>query len=186
MKTFKLIFALVITSTLVIFQSCSSSDDSQPENTSLIGDWKVTEFSAETSTTTNFDGEIFESNINILGSNFDYNVNFTAANYTTLGAYDMTVTILVDGQPNETETESYENVSGSGTYTIDGNVMTITGSFFDVDGLDVIGGDYQTATFQFSPDGQTVTFTQNEQMTQGTGGVSTDVTITSTTVMVRL
>lgn len=158
---------------------------STSNNSDIIGDWDMIEFSATISSSVDMGGETSEIFIVAEGEEFDYVVSFDGVNYTTQGDYIITTTTSVDGVSLGTDTTPYSNVMSSGFYLIDDTVMTIDGSFMEIDGTEFGSGDPQTSNFNLSADGQTLTFIQDEQQTQVEGGFDTVVTITSTTVLQR-
>ena len=96
----------------------------------------------------------------------------------------MAITSTFDGV-TETYTDSYTNVTGGGNYSTNGNIMTVDGQFFEFDlegaPTDVASGE-QMAEFQLSNDGQTLTFFQDETITQNEAGFEATVEVVSTSV----
>ncbi|SDS27923.1 hypothetical protein SAMN04515667_1817 [Formosa sp. Hel1_31_208] len=154
------------------------------DTSSLIGTWTLVSMEADINIDTNFAGIDFSSEFNAEVTNSDYNLVFTAANYTVSGDYEMTITSTFEGETTS-YTDSYTDVSGSGTYSTNGNVMTIDGSFieFDFEGMpmDVAQGE-QTAQFELSSDGQTLTFLQDEIQTQNEAGLVATIATVSESV----
>lgn len=155
----------------------------------LVGDWETISFSANSRATTTFNGISIVSDSDITGLNFDYILTLTTNQFETSGSYDMRVVTEVDGMVVSDATSNYTNVSGSGDYSTNGNVMTLNGSFFElaIDGVDTSGfEENQTMTFQLSSDGQRLTLTQNEERTETQMGIETVINITGTSVFERL
>ena len=91
--------------------------------------------------------------------------------------------IVANGMNVEGEPYTLENVSGSGSYSVNGNEMIIDGSFFEFsfEGMDFaeLSGE-QTATFEISDNGQTLVFSQDNTTTET--DAATGLTTTSTQV----
>lgn len=159
----------------------SSNTNNNDNNPDLLGTWNLLEFDATVSSTTNFQGQVISSDVAILSTDADYIVNFTNTNFTTDGSYSYTADVTANGINIPGEPYTLNNVMGSGTYSVDGNEMTVDGSFFEFtfDGMDFeqLQGE-QTVNFQISDDGQTLTFFQDETTTE------TDVATGSTTTSV--
>jgi len=160
------------------------------ENTDddLLGEWSLVEFSSSISTVTDFSGQLIESDIDIESTTVDYTLNFTANNYTTSGSYSYVADVVANGFEVTGEPYTLENVSGSGSYSTNGNEMTVDGAFFEfeLDGMVETGvfDEEQTAPYQISDDGQTLTFTQNETTTQTDDATGTVITIDNNSISV--
>nr|WP_321234280.1 hypothetical protein [uncultured Psychroserpens sp.] len=159
--------------------------DNANSDTELIGQWSTLTFEADISTSTEFAGQSFETEILVEGENFDYIVTFSETGYTTNGSYDLTSTTSINGEASLPLTDSYSNVSGQGTYTIQGNTMLIDGSFFEVDGMDVQGGE-QSANYSISADGQILTITQDEEIIDNSNGASVISHVISTSTYQKI
>lgn len=150
---------------------------------SLLGDWQLVEFDVELNTATDFMGQSISSDVEIFSTTVDYTVNFTETNFTTNGSYSYEAEITANGINVPQDPYTLTDVSGNGTYTTQGNEITIDGSFFEFsfDGMDFdeLTGP-QTVMFEISNNGQTLTFTQNETITDTEP--STGATITTTQV----
>jgi hypothetical protein len=149
----------------------------------LLGVWNLTEFDVEVGTSTNFQGQQIASEVEIYSTTVDYTLNFTESNFTTNGSYSYIADVTANGIDVPSEPYTLDNVSGSGSYSVDGNEMTVDGSFFEFsfEGMDFsqLDGE-QTAPFTLSNDGQTLTFSQNETTTDN--DEATGAAITSTQV----
>ncbi|WP_299336170.1 hypothetical protein [uncultured Psychroserpens sp.] len=150
----------------------------------LVGTWALVDFTADINTQTSFGGIDFVVDFLTEATDSDYILEFTETSYTVNGDYELTSSTTVNGETTS-YTDSYTDVSGSGVYSTDGNEMTVDGSFFelDVDGveMEVLQGE-QTATYELSADGQTLTFSQNDVETQNEGGAETTTIIVSESV----
>ncbi|NRD22224.1 hypothetical protein HNV10_03160 [Winogradskyella litoriviva] len=157
----------------------SGSNDT---NVALIGSWELVDFDVTLQTSTEFMGETFSSDIDIQSTEENYVLTFTESNFTTAGDYTYDTNVAVNGATVTSEPYTLDNVSGSGTYSTSGNEMTIYGSFFEFEfeGMDEnLFQDEQTTSFSISADGQTLTFTQEETVSQTdpiTGIISSSTT----------
>ncbi|MDH7913784.1 hypothetical protein [Winogradskyella sp. SYSU M77433] len=130
----------------------------------LIGTWDLVEFSTTLGNTMEFAGQTIVSDLDITGTEYNYTLEFTENSYTTNGSYSYVASVLFDGVEMSSEPYTLESVSGN--YSIDGNEMTVDGQFFEfsyegeVDSSAFEGE--QTATYELSDDGQTLTFVQDE------------------------
>ena len=166
--------------------------DASFENTDedLLGTWSLVEFSVALNSSTNFAGQVIESDVNVQSTTVGYTVNFTENNFNTNGSYSYLAEVTANGVEVPQEPYTLENVTGNGSYSVDGNEMTIDGSFFEFtfEGMDFSEFDgEQTATFQITDNGQTLTFSQNETTTETdqTIGATTTTTQVSTSVWSR-
>ena len=159
-------------------------DPDNQVNGSLVGSWSLVSMDADITTTTSFQGFDFSGVFNAEVTDSDYTLVFAEDTYTVSGDYEMTITSTFDGV-TETYTDSYTNVTGGGNYSTNGNIMTVDGQFFEFDlegaPTDVASGE-QMAEFQLSNDGQTLTFFQDETITQNEAGFEATVEVVSTSV----
>jgi len=159
-------------------------------NNALVGTWDLTDFDVTLGSTTSFSGESFITDIDIESTEENYVLNLTPSNFTTNGSYSYDTNIVVNGETFSSEPYTLENVSGSGSYSVNGNEMTIDGSFFEFEfeGAEEtsLSGE-QTVTFSVSADGQTLTFTQDEttSQTDPTTGTVTTSTTNSTSIWAK-
>jgi len=156
MNTLKLIALSILCFT---FFSCG--DDN--EETGIIGTWSAESLTSETSTRFELLGTIIESDVINVGSNLNYTITFTEDTYTAMGEYDVTTNINTFGAPPIEQITSIESATVTGSYTIDGNMITATESFFDFEVDGVMETDFaeeQTATFRIEND--RLIFSQSE------------------------
>ncbi len=178
LKLAKLFFTL---SLLIFINACANDDDVSTDPESLIGTWSAISFNADIESSTMVEEEDFLISTIALGSNFDYNVTFTESAFTTSGGYDMTTSGSFNGDIISESTDSYSNVSGSGTYTADNSSLTIGGSFFafEFNGMNLDSqGSTQTVSYEINSNNELV-ITQNETMETTTSGVTSTTTIVS-------
>ncbi len=167
--------------------------DAQNENNaSLVGTWELILFDTEFLNESEFQGQSTTSEFSAEGMNMDYNLVFSETNYTVSGSYDLLTTIQMSGMESETVTYSYTDVQGNGTYTTNGNEMTINGSFVEVEieGFDDIqlldSEQEQSAEFILSADGQTLTFLQNFEESQNQQGLNFTISGSSSSVWQKI
>ncbi|UII76313.1 hypothetical protein LV716_00535 [Flagellimonas sp. HMM57] len=130
MKYLKLFF---LSTLLISFISCSDDDETpQIDSDSLLGTWTMISLDADTDLDGNFSIIDIESSTNTVGENFDYDLTFTETGYTVEGSYDLVTTGTTNGQPIN-DTTSITDVSESGTYTLDGNTITVDGDLYEYD-----------------------------------------------------
>lgn len=175
----KLFFAL----TFVLFLGACNSDE---DLSTLEGTWTAVSFSANVMSTTNFNGSEFTSTIDVVGSEFDYDLTFTDAAFTTSGGYTIDLDVDSGGNP-QSSTDVYTNVSGSGTYTATNSEMTVNGQFFNFEynGMPVISASGpQTADYEINSNDELI-FTQNETMTSTSSGSTTTSVVFSTSKWVK-
>lgn len=150
-------------------------------NIDLIGTWDLVEFSTTLGNEMDFAGQIITSDLDVYSTETNYILEFTANTFTTNGNYSYNASVIVDGVEFSNEPYTLDNVSGSGSYSTNGNEMTVDGQFFEFSfegemDSSALEGE-QTATFELSEDGQTLTFTQNEIVV--TDDAATGTTVTS-------
>lgn len=150
-------------------------------NIDLIGTWDLVEFSTTLGNEMDFAGQIITSDLDVYSTETNYILEFTANTFTTNGNYSYNASVVVDGVEFSNEPYTLDNVSGSGSYSTNGNEMTVDGQFFEFSfegemDSSALEGE-QTATFELSEDGQTLTFTQNEIVV--TDDAATGTTVTS-------
>ncbi len=194
----KKVFALLSLFILLTAFTCENealdedilANNGAASNTELLGEWNLVEFEVETSTTSELNGTEFSSDVQIFSTAADYTVNFTADMFTTNGSYSYSSLVVVNGTEIPNDPTTLSNVSGNGTYAIEGNEMTVEGQFFEfnLDGVDSsVFGEEQTLLFQISADGQTLTLIQNETQTTNdpTSGLETTSVIEGFSVWTR-
>ncbi|MDN3491558.1 hypothetical protein [Winogradskyella bathintestinalis] len=167
-----------------------SETDTGVNNVDIIGTWDLTDFDVTLTSSTEFNGQNLTSEIAIQSTEENYVLNLTPNNFTTNGSYAYDTNIIVNGETFSSEPYMLENVNGSGTYSINGNEMTIDGEFFEFEyegsEEDTLNGE-QTVMFTISADGQTLTFSQDETTseTDTISGIVTSNTTNSTSIWTR-
>ncbi len=174
-------------SLLAFLSSCGGDDEPTVTDDSIIGTWKAVSFDAEIETTTDFFGTETTILSSIEGSNLDYEVTFDETTFMTNGSYDISYDVTFDGVEFPVPEQSVTDVSGDGTYSTDGNIITINGAFYE---LEANGVDYtaldegQTAEFEINGNGELI-ITQDEEMETTQSGTTATVKVVSNSVWVR-
>ena len=185
MRSFFFLFLLSLT---ISFAACGGSEDEMPPANEVVGTWEAIFFEAETETSTDFNGMMTNTTAQITSSNLNYEATFNATTFTTMGDYDLTTTTTVPPNPPFVSMSSLTDIEGSGSYSIDGNQMTISGSFFaiEINGSPVdTGGEEQVVTYEINADGELV-FTQDQEFVTTQPGVTTTSVIRSTSIWRRI
>jgi len=182
---FTLFFAFTCENEPLDFDAETGGTDSD-----LLGEWNLVEFDVQVSTSANFQGQDISSNIEVYSTTVDYTVNFTENNFTTNGSYSYVADVVANGMNIEGESYTLDNVSGSGSYSVTGNEITVDGSFFEFsfEGANFAEFDEeQTVMFQITDNGQTLIFTQDETTTEtdAATGLTTTTTQVSSSVWTR-
>jgi len=180
----KLSKLLFFCSALFLITACGNDDDAAPVNSDLEGTWEAVSFEFVAETSSEFAGTTTDVLTQLEGSNMNYELTFTSDAFTTSGSYDIELQTSLDGSPQQTQSQSYTNVDGSGTYSADGSVMTINGSFFNltVNGVSYSGANgAQMADYEINAAGNLV-FTQDQTVTDNSGGANTTSKQTSSSV----
>jgi len=166
------------------------SSGSNNNNDGLVGTWNLVEFDVTLSTSSSFSGQSVSSDVVVFSTDVDYMVEFTEVSFATNGNYTYNANVEVDGNVVTNDTFTLNDVTGNGTYSTSGEEMTIDGSFFEFNfqGMDssVLEGE-QTLTYAITDGGNTLTFTQNETITESDAATGLEVTSTtnSTSVWTR-
>jgi hypothetical protein len=118
---------LLFVTALASLVSCSKDDDGpQVDKNMILGEWELTEFNYSGTTSVNDGTETATVSYTGEGIDMDAQVVFVdASNYTTAGSYTIKLTTTVDGESSAQE-YTYPDLTGSGTYKIEGNKMTTT------------------------------------------------------------
>ena len=124
MKIFKY---FLLTAALVFFVSCSKDDDNPGTDSSMVlGEWNLEEFSYSGSTTATQGDQTVSSTYTGEAYDLDARVIFNSAtNYSTEGSYTIKLTTTVNGQ-TMVQDYPYSDISGSGTYRVEGNKLITT------------------------------------------------------------
>jgi len=124
---------------LLFFLSCGDSNsDINPDNL-LIGEWEAQSFEGTIDSTVEFEGQSITSTITIEGKDLDYGLTFDERNYTTSGDYRIEGNVM-SGSENIAIDQTVSDISGNGTYTYVGDVLTSNGALFnfEVNGMSIL------------------------------------------------
>ena len=173
----KLVHLFLLLLLSISFVGCDDDDIQEPETAEdgIVGTWSAQSFTfdIEVETMSPLVNQTTESS----GSapTLDYEVTFTDdGRWMASGSYSLAVVASSNGAELLNQTTDYTSVDNQGTYTVDGDQMTINDSFFTLDfnGLPISGtGGPQTTTF--TVDGNTLTFLQDEETTTTLQGFDT-------------
>lgn len=162
-------------------------DINNQSNSTLVGEWNLESFDVSVNTVNEVQGTQIETDIIVDSFNPDYSLVFTSNAFNTSGSYSYNTEVTVFGQTT-TDTYTLENVTGNGTYSTNGDVMTIDGSFFEFtfQGVDesVFEGE-QNANFEITSDGQTLVFSENSTEVDDSNGLTVTITKIATSVWTR-
>lgn len=126
MKLTKLLFLTILTFSIL---SCSKDDDSKDTNdtsASLVGTWKATDFSYESTTRVEGQGTTIEQDATGVAKGLDLVIKFSESpkTFNVDSNYILEVTFENGG---ETTIQEYpQNYSGTGTWNKEGNTIFIT------------------------------------------------------------
>lgn len=173
---------------IFILASCGNDDNNSATPADVDGEWTAISFNATIIGTTTVAGsDPFTTTFRVDGSNMNYDLDLNGGNFTTSGNYTITTTGENSvGSIPETST-NYSNVSGSGDYTVDGSVIMVSGSFFELELDGVMMSDFSgpsEANYAIDSDGQ-LTFSQDQTIDQSGDGFTSSTQLTSTSVWVR-
>ena len=161
-----------------------NNNNSNTNNANLIGTWDLISFDVDMVSSINLPTGITITDIIVSSTSTDYQVTFTNSEFTTTGSYSYDTFIESVGISQQ-DNLTVSNVSGSGTYTTDGNQITTEGAFFDLtfEGADMSAfEDNQTSNYSISADGQTLTFSQNQTTLQSNNGFETEIDVVAASV----
>jgi len=179
----KLIKLFYVLSIMIFVVSCGKDDDPVVARGDLEGTWTAIAFNA---TIESSSAGVVLSTLSLTGTAFNYDLNLDGSNFTTSGEYTADQTISATGV-NQTSSVDYTDIDGNGTYTTDGDMMTVNGSFFALEANGIpgtAGGEAQTASFEINSDGE-LTFSQDETITETANGFTVDAKIVSTSTWIR-
>ncbi|WP_298894867.1 hypothetical protein [uncultured Psychroserpens sp.] len=188
MKKLSFLFALFILLTAFTCEDEPLEGDFQNENSNnnatLVGTWSLIDFNADITSESSFGGIDFVVDFTAEMVEADYELVFAESDYTVSGDYELQVSTTFEGETTS-YSDAYTNVNGSGTYSTNGNIMTVDGSFVEFDFEDMpmeVDQGEQMAEFSLSADGQTLTFFQDIVQTENGGGANVTVSTVATSV----
>ena len=175
---FSIVFFLVIS---IVIQSCGG-DDAIPIS-ELSGEWKAQTLEGTIRTESTFSGSSIISNSSVTGANMNYYLTLTMSDnkFTAQGSYDIELATTAQGC-TVSVTDSYSNLSGSGTYNSTDSEITLDASIYviSLNGmvLEVTLGNIP-ATYFITNNLLTVTEVRQEEMDNSTISSFTDINMVS-------
>ena len=175
---FSIVFFLVIS---IVIQSCGDYD--VIPRSELSGEWKAQTLEGTIRTESTFSGSSIISNSTVTGANMNYYLTLTMSDnkFTAQGSYDIELATTAQGS-TLSMTDSYSNLSESGTYTSTDSEINLDASIYDISingmVLEVTGG-HTPATYSITNNVLTVTEVRQEEMNNGTISSVTDINIVS-------
>lgn len=119
------------------FSSCTKDEDPTPvitptpnqliSSNSLVGSWIMSGLNYAGSSTTSVGGINTTTQFSAVGRDFTYTVQYSdnPKTYTTFGGYTVAITSLLNGS-TFTQDASIPNAIASGTWSLNGNELTVT------------------------------------------------------------
>ena len=165
----------------IVIQSCG--DDEVIARSELSGEWKAQTLEGTIRTESTFSGSSIISNSTVTGANMNYYLTLTMSDnkFTAQGSYDIELATTAQGS-TLSMTDSYSNLSESGTYTSTDSEINLDASIYDISingmVLEVTGG-HTPATYSITNNVLTVTEVRQEEMNNGTISSVTDINIVS-------
>ena len=175
---FSIVFFLVMS---IVIQSCG--DDDVIPISELSGEWKAQTLEGTIRTESTFSGSSIISNSSVTGANMNYYLTLTMSDnkFTAQGSYDIELATTVQGSTLSV-TDSYPNLSGSGTYNSTDSEITLDASIYviSLNGmvLEVTLGNIP-ATYFITNNLLTVTEVRQEEMDNSTISSFTDINMVS-------
>lgn len=163
--------------------SINNSNNSS-NNADLVGTWDLVSFNVDMLNSATLPSGDMITEILVSSTSTDYQVTFTNTEFSTTGSYSYD-TFIEAGGISQQDNLTLTDVTGSGSYTTDGNEITTEGAFFDFsfEGVDQSAfEDNQTSNYSISADGQTLTFSQNQTTLQSANGFETEIDIVAESI----
>ncbi|MEM1214621.1 MAG: DUF5004 domain-containing protein [Bacteroidota bacterium] len=125
MRFFSKFFFFALFIGALSFTGCGE-DEETIDPDAIIGTWSMIDFTATGTITTTDGNGTSVSDVEAEGSEYDYRVTFSDdKTYTSEGQYTLTTRTTTDGQ-TETEVDEMAATLDSGTWEIDGDIITFT------------------------------------------------------------
>ena len=166
----------------IVIQSCG--DDDVIPRSELSGEWKAQTLEGTIIMESTFSGSSIISNSTVTGANMNYYLTLTMSDnkFTAQGSYDIELATTAQGF-TVSVTDSYSNLSGSGTYNSTDSEITLDASIYviSLNGmvLEVTLGNIP-ATYSITNNVLTVTEVRQEEMDNSTISSFTDINMVST------
>ena len=165
----------------IVIQSCG--DDDVIPRSELSGEWKAQTLEGTIIMESTFSGSSIISNSTVTGANMNYYLTLTMSDnkFTAQGSYDIELATTAQGF-TVSVTDSYSNLSGSGTYNSTDSEITLDASIYviSLNGmvLEVTLGNIP-ATYFITNNLLTVTEVRQEEMDNSTISSFTDINMVS-------
>ncbi len=178
---------------LLLITSCSNESVDETENAveaSLLGEWVLLNLEV------NQNADIFQNGVvtsstetSVTTTEQDYKLIFTESNFTTSGSYTVNVQGSINDQSVVNQSNTVSNIEGNGTYElINSEQIRFNGALyqFDFEGVQQVqANEGEPAKYEFSEDGNQLTFTDESQELTTLNGNNARVTSNSVSVWVR-
>lgn len=181
---FKIVLVLLVS---LSFFACSTDDEGNTTSTGdLVGTWALTTFDYDGSITQTVQDQTTTVNFVGIGQNLDYTLTFSESpnEYVGAGSYDIELTTIFAGQ-STTQVVPVENVFIEGTYSLDGNTLTVDGQIVDTSGLGVDSDVMGNSTIVQLTE-NTLAISAEQEQVQDFDGVSSTVIVSVVTIYTRL
>ncbi|RFN59723.1 lipocalin family protein [Marixanthomonas ophiurae] len=168
MKLTKLLFLTILTFSII---SCSKDDDSKETNdtsSSLVGSWKATDFSYESTSRTEGQGTTIESESTGIAKELDITVEFSEDPNTYEVDSDYVLEITTESSGDTIIQEIPIQYSGTGTWSKEGNTLSI-----------IENNEEREATITELTNSK-LTYTSTTTQTQTQSGITSTVEVTET------
>jgi uncharacterized glyoxalase superfamily protein PhnB len=118
---------LLLLSIAVIFYSCGDDEDPKPTSEKMVGTWAITALDYKGSATSTNGGTTLTADLSGTGKNMNITTTFGANpnTVTSQGSYTIVMKTTFMGQ-TETAEENFYDIFLDGTWTLNGNTLSIT------------------------------------------------------------
>ncbi len=177
MKTVRLLSLFFI----LIFTACSSDDALVVATENLSGSWNLQRFDTEITTSFNVLGLPVTSRSDAIAEDIDVQITFSENPNTVVsdGSYTLVITTTVLGESQTEEISTTDEIL-SGTWTLNGNEVTITSTEPDIE------QDFQQITYRIIELTETrLRMRANFETTQTIEGSEAELDFTSEIVMTK-
>ena len=167
----------------------NNGGDSSGDSQGLVGDWHLISFEISINNSVEIAGQVTTTEFVAEEVESDYTLTFMDnGTYSTSGSYSLSTQVSVSGVQVSNSTDDYTNVSGSGNYSVNGSILTVDGSFFEVtyNGIDdsVLGGEQQME-YTLSNNNNTLTINQNQETEDNSSGANITSNVSAVSVWER-
>ena len=118
---------------IVLFVGCDSDNDSNSNSDTVefIDSWEMVSLEASEVSTTNNQGQSVSSVSEIIAQNIDITIEFTEnpEEFTAEGSFELLTATIIDGETILEENEIISDVSVSGAYNRDGDLIAFSNVF---------------------------------------------------------